>query len=435
MPSCHFFRKGGPRIVYIHVVRQGDTLWELSRRWETSTPAIASANGINEAEPLVIGQALIIPIRFGEHRVRYGESLWSIAHRYGLTLTDLLKANPAVIQPGQIIQLPQASKPVIEVNAYTQKFGAPGVQLINQIGSALTYLSPFSYRVQGDGSMLGLDETDLIAAAYGQRIAPMMVISNFEDGTFSPDIAHALLNDPAARQRLIAGILSIMQQKGYKALNVDFEYVPPADRELYNGFLEQLVTSLRPRGYLVSTCLAPKQKVDQIGTLYEAHDYAAHGRIVDFVILMTYEWGWSGGAPRAVAPLNEVVQVLNYALSVIPAAKVVMGMPLYGYDWTLPYVKGNEWAPTVSPVAALETARTYGAEILYDEEAQSPYFYYYDRQGREHVVWFEDARSVQAKFGIVKAYKLRGVSYWVLGVPFPQNWTVLEANFTIKKLV
>ncbi len=423
--------------MYIHVVKQGDTLWELSRRWGATVPAIASANGINEAESLVIGQSLIIPIRMTEHRVRYGESLWSIAQLYGLTLADLIAANrlgnPALIQPGQIIQLPAASKPVIEVNAYTQKFGEPGVQLIHQAGPALTYLSPFSYRVQGDGSMIGLDETDLIAAAYGQRAAPMMVISNFEDGTFSPDIAHALLTDSNARQRLIGGILSIMQQKGYKALNVDFEYVPPADRELYNQFLEQLVASLRPRGYLVSTCLAPKLSFDQAGTLYEAHDYAAHGRIVDFVILMTYEWGWSGGPPLAVAPLNEVVKVLNYALSVIPARKVIMGMPLYGYDWTLPYVKGNEWAPTVSPVAALETARVYGGEIMYDNEAQSPYFYYYDRQGREHVVWFEDARSVQAKLSIVKSYKLRGISYWVLGVPFTQNWTVLMENFTVKK--
>lgn len=112
-----------------------------------------------------------------------------------------------------------------------------------------------------------------------------------------------------------------------------------------------------------------------------------------------------------------------------------MGMPLYGYDWTLPYVQGGKWAPTISPHEAVIRANTYGATIQYDDEGQSPYYNYYDKEGREHVVWYEDARSVQAKFNLVKIYKLRGIGYWVLGVPFPQNWYVLQANFKVKKLI
>ena len=54
-------------------------------------------------------------------------------------------------------------------------------------------------------------------------------------------------------------------------------------------------------------------------------------------------------------------------------------------------------------------------------------------EGRNHEVWFEDARSAQAKFDMVKDYNLRGISYWVLGYPFPQNWLLLEDNFTIRK--
>jgi spore germination protein len=52
-----------------------------------------------------------------------------------------------------------------------------------------------------------------------------------------------------------------------------------------------------------------------------------------------------------------------------------------------------------------------------------------------HEVWFEDARSAQAKFDTVKSYNLIGISYWALGYPFPQNWVLLEDNFTIKKLI
>ncbi|MBD2872708.1 LysM peptidoglycan-binding domain-containing protein [Paenibacillus arenilitoris] len=423
----------------IHVVQRGDTLYRMSQRYGVTVNEIAAANGIDNQNALVVGQSVIIPTEAASHTVLSGETLWLIAQRYGVTIQELAAANritnPALINTGQTLVIPQAAKPVIEVNAYTEKFGPPGVAIVEEIGEYLTYLSPFSHRVRADGTFSGLDDAAVINAAYANRVAPMMVITNFENGTFSSDIAHAVLSDTAAQERLIANILATMRQKGYQALNVDFEYVRPADREAYNAFLQRLVDALHPHNYLVSTCLAPKISATQTGTLYEAHDYPAHGRIVDFVVLMTYEWGWSGGPPRAVAPLNEVVKVLNYAVTVIPPEKILMGMPLYGYDWTLPYVQGAKWAPTVSPKEAVERAAEFGGTIRYDEEGQSPYYNYYDREGREHVVWFEDARSVQAKFNVVKAYKLRGVSYWVLGVPFPQNWYVLNANFTIKKLV
>ncbi|RJX39621.1 LysM peptidoglycan-binding domain-containing protein [Paenibacillus pinisoli] len=425
----------------IHTVKKGDSLWELSQKYGVPLEHIYAANSFTAQSPLVIGQAVIIPSP-GDgltHKVLAGESLWKIGQRYGVSIAQLVEANgltnPAMIMPGQLLTIPKAAKPVIEVNAYTEKLGANGIEIVGEIGDYLTYLSPFSYRVQMNGSLTPLDDSAIINAAYSKRVAPMMVITNFENGTFNPDIAHSVLADPGNQSALIANIEGVMREKGYLALNVDFEYVPPADRELYNAFLERLVETLHPYNLKVSTALAPKLSAEQTGTLYEAHDYAAHGRIVDFVILMTYEWGWSGGPPRAVAPLNEVVKVLNFALSVMPSDKIVMGMPLYGYDWTLPYVQGGRWAPTVSPYEAVNRAAKYGAEIRYDEEAQSPYYHYYDEEGKEHIVWYEDARSVQAKFDIVKAFKLRGVSYWVLGVNFPQNWFVLGENFTIKKLV
>jgi spore germination protein len=425
----------------IYSVKKGDSLWALAQRFGVSLDDLMSANGLQDQSVLVIGQALIIPgpPSGSAHVVRSGESLWSIGQLYGVSIQELATANgitnPAQLAIGQNLVIPQPSRPVIEVNAYTEKFDEQGAALVREVGEHLTYLSPFSYRVQRSGQLQPLNDSAVIEAAYSKRAAPMMVITNFEGGTFNPEIAHSVLADPDAQNVLLESIQSTMRQKGYMALNVDFEYVPPADKELYNAFLQRLVDTLHPQGWLVSSALAPKISADQTGTLYQAHDYEAHGRILDFVVLMTYEWGWSGGPPRAVAPINEVVKVLNYALTVIPASKIMMGMPLYGYDWTLPYVQGGRWAPTVSPREAVIRAARNNTSIQYDETSQSPFYHYYDDEGREHVVWYEDARSVQAKYDIVKAYKLRGVSYWVLGVPFPQNWFVLNANFTTKKLV
>lgn len=111
----------------------------------------------------------------------------------------------------------------------------------------------------------------------------------------------------------------------------------------------------------------------------------------------------------------------------------MMGQNLYGYDWTLPYVAGGEYAKALSPQAAIDLARNRNAAIQYDYKAQAPHFDYTDDAGRQHKVWFEDARSIQAKFDLIKELDLLGISYWKLGLPFPQNWLLIEDNFNVVK--
>ena len=77
-----------------------------------------------------------------------------------------------------------------------------------------------------------------------------------------------------------------------------------------------------------------------------------------------------------------------------------MGIPNYGYDWTLPYVRGESKAQSLSNVEALRLAGEKNAEIMFSETAQTPYFNYFERNSRggasEHVVWFDDARSMDS---------------------------------------
>ena len=110
-----------------------------------------------------------------------------------------------------------------------------------------------------------------------------------------------------------------------------------------------------------------------------------------------------------------------------------MGFQIYARDWKLPFVEGQV-ADTISVEAAMDIAYAHNAMIQYDYLAQSPFFRYTDQEGNAHEVWFEDARSAQAKFDAVKEYNLRGLSYWGLGYPFTQNWVLLQDNFNIRKL-
>lgn len=375
------------------------------------------------------------------HTVKQGDSLWAVAQQYGVTVNQIAAANqlenPNALVVGQALVIPTVShttapKPVIDVNAYTINTGETGAREIQEVGRYLTYWMPFVYSLKADGTLSTLDDTEMLKSAAAERIVPVLAITNFSSTSAGTSLAHTVLSSPELQEKSITNILAVMKEKGYQGLNIDFENVLPADREHYNQFLQLAVNRLHPLGYFVSSALAPKTSSDQKGLLYEAHDYEAHGKIVDFVVLMTYEWGYRKGPAQAISPLNEIKKVLDYAVTVIPRDKILFGFQIYARDWLLPFVQGQE-AETFSQQEAVRRAIQHQVAIQYDSVAQSPFYRYTDTSGRTHEVWFEDARSAQAKFDLVKQYKLRGISYWVLGYPFPQNWLLLEDNFTIRK--
>jgi len=422
----------------IHVVQPGQSLWSIAATYGVTPEELITANELAAPTQLVPGQALVIPIWGRYHWVLPGESLWQIARQYGTTVEQLMQVNqipdPAMIMPGLRLYVPPGPRPRAEVNAFIEPTGqAADRDQVAVAANSLTYVSMFDYEVNPDGTLNLLPDQFAREGARAGGAAPMMVITTIAGGGFSPELGATILGSTELQDRLLDNVLRIMAERGFRALNIDFERLRPQDREAYNQFLRRAAQRVRQEGYVISSALAPKISATQVGEWYEAHDYQAHGEILDFSVIMTYEWGWSGGPPMAVAPVREVERVIRYALTEMPPEKIMMGIPLYGYDWTLPYVEGGPFARVVSPQQAIALAGRYGVPIQYDPVSQAPFFRYWDEQGREHEVWFEDARSIQAKFDLVKRYGLRGVSYWRLPIPFPQNWLLLEDTFDIVK--
>ncbi len=423
--------------MFIHVVQNGEVLWKIADYYKVDINSIIEANYLPDPSKLLVGQSLIIPTKSNTYVVRPGDTAWKIAASFGVSVPDLLWQNKILnannLYIGQIITIPERYKPEIEVNAFTYILGQDAVPVVSEVGDELTYLTPFAYLINEDGSLVPIDDEAAIGEAISHGIVPMMSIVNFTYNVAGQNVANMVLNNPEVVNTLNNNIINVMKDKGYRGLNIDFEYVLPEDREAYNTYLQQTVERLHNEGFFVSTSLAPKYGPEQIGLLYEAHDYPAHGRLADFVVLMTYEWGWRGGQPRAISPINEIEKVLDYAVTVIPRDKILMGFQIYARDWKLPFVEGQV-ADTISVEAAMDIAYAHNAMIQYDYLAQSPFFRYTDQEGNAHEVWFEDARSAQAKFDAVKEYNLRGLSYWGLGYPFTQNWVLLQDNFNIRKL-
>jgi spore germination protein len=378
----------------IYVVNQGDSVYSIARRFGVKPQSIIDVNQLQDSSSLVVGQTLVIPVTKKQKK-------------YGYIETN------GFIQPST----PEKERRVLRESI-----------------EYLTYITPFSHHVNPDASLTPLDDDNILQIARRNRTAPMLSVTNILGANFDTNMISTILNSDSLIQKLIGNILTLLKSKGYYGVVIDFERIPPEDRNKYSSFLQKLVTALHP-SYIVAAALAPKTYDITSGSWHGAHDYKAIGAIVDFVIIMTYEWGWSGGPPMAVAPLNEVRKVISYAVSVIPPKKIMMGMPLYGYDWTLPYLPGGEFAESIGNQEAVDRARQYNAAIKYDIPSESPNYEYSDSSGKRHAVWFEDARSVQAKYKLVSEYGLRGVSYWVLAQPFPQNWQVLDDMFNIVKVI
>ncbi|WP_062107850.1 glycoside hydrolase family 18 protein [Bacillus niameyensis] len=424
----------------IHVVERNQTLTSIASRYSVSPNIITEANQLPNPDQLVVGQALVIPIYGSFYWVQSGDSLWSIGQKFGIPFQELARINAIPInQPlhvGLRLYIPQRQKSNREFNAYVEPIGNTVSEVLEnsarEAAPYLTYLAPFAYLAKNDGALAAPPLNQFPAIARANNNTLMMVIANQAEGQFNSELAHTLLTNQQIQNTFLNNIISEAKRIGFRDIHFDFERLFPRDREAYNQFLRTASTRLHNEGMLISTALAPKTSSEQQGEWYEAHDYRAHGEIVDFVVIMTYEWGYSGGPAMAVSPIGPVRNVLEYALSVIPSNKIMMGQNLYGYDWTLPFVQGTT-ARAVSPQQAIQIAARENVAIQYDEQAQAPFFTYTANDGRNHEVWFEDARSIQAKFDLVKELNLRGVSYWKLGLSFPQNWLLITDNFNVVK--
>lgn len=420
----------------LYTIQKGDTLYQLAKSYKTTVSRIATVNGLDINDTLIVGQGLIIPSNTSLHVVKSGESLYSISQTYKLDINDLLKMNPQIkkpyiIYPGQELLIDKeevTNKSNLLVNCYLFESNPKLIPNSNLI----TFGSCFSYFLKNDGSLSPFNDTNLINFLDTRNIQPIMVVTNTnEKGSFSTSLCSSILNDENKKKTLIENIFNTLKQKEYYGVNIDFEYVDTKDKQKYIQFLKDLKERLDGQ-FELSVALAPKYSSSQEGLLYEAHDYEAIGKIADRIIIMTYEWGYTYGPAMAVAPLNLVEKVISYAVSVINPHKINMGIPTYGYDFLVPYEKGNK-AKSLSYESAIALAKEKKASILYQKEAETPYFIYYEKN-QKHEVYYEDCRSIAKKIALASQYNLGGISFWTLRSPFIQMWTVINSLVNVTKI-
>lgn len=287
----------------------------------------------------------------------------------------------------------------------------------------ITGVATFSYRLNYAGELVGEAPGEAFEVAWSNGIETLALVHNLSSTGFDRQLVHKVLSDPKLRSKTVSNILNILVRNGFDGVNIDLENIPPGDRQLFNEFMTELKEKLAPQGLKV-TVSGPAKTGDNLGDGWSgAFDYKYLAKVADRIMLMTYDEHWIGGAPGPVASKPWVERVVAYSVSVIPKDKLLLGIGNYGYEW----VSGSGRNRTVPAKDAISLAEKYGAVIKWDNNFQTPYFYYW-KDGKKHTVWFESEKSAALKLDLVNKYGLRGIAIWRLGFESREFWDTVQAK-------
>jgi spore germination protein len=335
-----------------------------------------------------------------------------------LFIGALLVVVPRIMPPNQPSTLVVGSLPFWNLTE------GPHVVLANR--GNFNEVSPWIYGIARNGQIVAqVPERAAETAAGMDRLRrsgiPLVpTIANVTNGRWAYEPVAAMLRDPTAMERHVTDVVALVLREGYAGIDIDYEDLRATDREAFSTFATRLGEALHAENKIFSIALFAKTTDVGEDQRNVAQDYAAIGETADEVRLMAYDYHWAASGPGPVAPITWVRQVLDYAKTQIPAKKIVLGVPVAGFDW----VDGQ--GEPVTWLQCFGRTRAYGATLRYDRLSQSPSFKYTDAQGRAHEVWFENAESTTAKLEVAKASGIRGVYLWMIGGEDDRTWARLR---------
>jgi len=426
----------------IHTVKPGETVTSIAALYSVPPERIIADNFLSSPDTLSPGQALIILFPAITYTVRKGDTLNSIANRFGVTLMSLWQNNPLLdgesyIIPGQVINIlytePKMGRIVTTGFAYPET----DTQTLKRTLPYLSRLNVFTYGISENGSLIPTNDSTLLELAKEYKTSPILVLSSrTEEGTFNAERMRNILDDDVKRDRLTDEILNTVKSKGYDGVEADFEYLGDNYAEKYASFISELNKRLESEGYILTVDLAPKTSDNQPGSLYSGIDYEELGEAAQNSFLMTYEWGYRYSEPMAISPEDKVRDVVEYAVEKIDSEKILLGIPNYGYVWKLPYVEGESVAQSLSNTEAVQIANEFGSIIEYNEAEASPHYTFSlesNNEKADYEVWFEDARTVKGAMELIMDYGMLGMGVWNIRRYFPQLWAIVNSMYEIIK--
>ncbi|MDW7982192.1 MAG: glycosyl hydrolase family 18 protein [Thermomicrobium sp.] len=310
----------------------------------------------------------------------------------------------------------QAAPPFVRWGYYVTYDRTSWTSLHAHLGT-LDLVSPYFFQLRADGTIEELSDptADAFLRQSGLPIVPMIKnVPRWDE--FTP-----LLADPQQRAAIIGRIVDLVTRRGYSGIHIDFEAVNARDAPHLTAFMRELAAQLRPRGKLVTQAVIARTS-DTPTTWGGAYDYPALAEVNDYIVVMAYDFHSAGGSPGPVAPLTWVQRVVSYLTTRVPPDRLILGIPLYGYDWNR---TAGPPARSVRFDQVRELLRRPGTTSGYDQTEHEAWLRYTDDQGNQHEVWYADVRSVTARLSLALDRGLAGAAFWRLGHEDPAIWDEL----------
>jgi spore germination protein YaaH len=286
----------------------------------------------------------------------------------------------------------------------------------------ITAVSMDQVNAGADGSLTGAPTPSLLVSDNATAKASFICISNFGATDFDPAIGHgALVTNRAAFEQSIVALAQSQQVTG---INIDFEGIYATDRDAYTSFVADLAARLHAIKVKLMLSVPAKTSDDPNNSWSWPYNLAALGQSADLLQVMTYDENVPGWAPGPVAGSDWMQASLQFAVSQVPASKILLGLPAYGYDWNANTSAGNSIAWKDIPALIAST----DAKPQWDAATNSAWFNYTAGDGSPHQVWYENTQGIQLKTRFARSMGLAGVSMWALGDEDSSFWAAVSAG-------
>lgn len=342
----------------------------------------------------------------------------------------------AVISAVALVRGPVAHAQKLEALWYSVR-GEESTRSFLAHAEQISIVSPQVFTIDSLGVIRGSVDPRVVAKAKekGVKLVPLVMNPGFDQPTI-----HRILTVPNAREQAIASLVSLCRDNHFDGLQFDIENVNVADKDAFTSFARASASALHAVGCTLSAAVVPRTSEDPGPTSYHrwifenwrgAYDYKALAEALDFISFMTYAQHTGGSTPGPVAGYTWMKDALEYVLSLgVAPDKISLGIPSYS-DWWYPVYEDKTGSrmrgSDISYAKAADLLARYHVQPLWDDREKSPYAFWSNAGVYEHL-WIEDARAFMAKLELVRQYKLRGYSVWVLGLEDPQTWTELAKH-------
>lgn len=427
----------------IYVVQQGDTIYSISEKFGISVDKIMQDNGLFKPVNIIIGQVLVITYPKQSHTIQLGDTVQSIADLYNVSIMQILRNNPNLsdrqYNVGESLVISYNTKGSITTNGFAYPF--IGKEILYKTLPNLTYLSIFNYTTIEEGEILTYgDDSDIIKISKDYGVIPLLMITTLgQHGEPNIDIGNIILQNEKYQENNINLFTYLMKSKGYQGLNIVFNNINEDNQSLYENFLKRIASRLQDEGLLLFITINYQTKIIDGKIKFEQVDYSKFSSYVNGIIFLKLLWGNFNVPPAPVSNINYIKSLIDYLIPYVTPDKIILGNPVIGYDWSLPYIPDKSYAYALSSIAVLDLAYNVNAIIQFDENSQTPYYYYSQNQFNfgnpfEHIVWFIDARSINALTNLIFEFGLNGNGVWNIMIYNASLWSVINSQFDIIKL-